>query len=131
MRLYLDANAIIDVVEGKLPFQSRVVCGCAGASPGGTVITSRLSRLECRVKPLRDNDPALLKNYDIFFTRQRFQIVELSAPIVERATERRARYRFKTPDALHLATAIEGHATTFLTGDAALASCTELQVDVL
>jgi len=43
----------------------------------------------------------------------------------------RAGYGFKTPDAIHLASAIEAKAGIFLTGDGALARCTELAVEVL
>ena len=51
--------------------------------------------------------------------------------MIERATEIRARYGFKTPDALHLATAVEGAADVFLTGDSNLASCKEVVVEVI
>jgi predicted nucleic acid-binding protein len=51
--------------------------------------------------------------------------------VLERATDLRARYGFKTPDAIHLATAIEEHVDLFLTGDTALARCREVQVEVI
>ena len=40
-------------------------------------------------------------------------------------------YRFRTPDAIHLATVIEEKAAVFLTGDAALKQCREVNVNVL
>ncbi|MGO9837139.1 MAG: type II toxin-antitoxin system VapC family toxin [Polyangiaceae bacterium] len=91
--------------------------------------TSRLSRLECRSKPIRDRDAALLARYDATFTSAR--IVEVTPAIIERATELRAHYGFRSPDAIHLATAIDGGADVFLTGDAALARCTEIAVNVV
>ena len=93
------------------------------------LMTSRISRLECRSKPTRDRDAALLARYDAAFARTR--IVDVTAPIIERATELRARYGFRSPDAIHLATAINEGADVFITGDAALARCTEIAVDVL
>ena len=51
--------------------------------------------------------------------------------MIERATELRARYNLKTPDAIHYATAVEVGATVFLTGDRALARCSEVPVEVL
>jgi predicted nucleic acid-binding protein len=50
---------------------------------------------------------------------------------VERATELRAKYNLKTPDALHFATAVEVGETVFLTGDLAFARCSEVTVEVL
>lgn len=133
MPLYLDASAIIYAIESVPPFRDIVVERIAQAegTPGGIVITSRLSRLECRVKPLRDGNAELLGKFDEFFTRRLVRVAEVTSSIIERATELRARNGFKTPDAIHLATAIENHADLFLTGDAALAQCTEVKVEVL
>ncbi len=51
--------------------------------------------------------------------------------MVERATDLRARYNLKTPDALHYATAIEVGAAVFLTGDRALSRCSEVPIELL
>jgi hypothetical protein len=56
MRLYLDSSAIIYCLEGAPAVRELAVHHIEQAerSPSGAVITSQLSRLECRVKPLRD-----------------------------------------------------------------------------
>lgn len=132
MRLYLDANAIIYAIESTLPVRGVVAARVGQAeAPGGAIITSRLSRLECRVKPLRDGNTALLGTYDLYFARPTLVLADISAPVIEQATDLRARYRFRTPDALHMATAIVEHADVFLTGDAVLRRCTEVRVDVV
>jgi predicted nucleic acid-binding protein len=95
------------------------------------VVTSRLTRLECRSKPLRAGDRATLAQYDVFFAGVELVLAEVSAAVVERATDLRARYNLKTPDALHYATAVEVGATAFLTGDRALSRCSEVPVEVL
>jgi hypothetical protein len=59
------------------------------------LVTSRISRLECRSKPLRDGDVALLALYDAAFAKTRF--VEVTAAIIDRATEIRARYGLRIP----------------------------------
>jgi uncharacterized protein len=132
-RVYLDASAIIYFVEAESPFHAVVLQSIDRfhSDPGSTLVTSRLSRLECRVKPLRDDDKELLAKYDTFFKRRRLIIGDIVATVIERATELRARYRFKTPDAIHLATALEEHAGLFLTGDDDLQRCTEVKVEVL
>jgi predicted nucleic acid-binding protein len=130
---YLDTSAIIYLVEGSTSTRHLVARSIAGAEkdPAGRLLTSRLSRLECRVKPLRAGDQELLATYDAFFTRARLVIVDVTTTVIDKATDLRARYRFKTPDALHLATAIEAKADVFVTGDAVLARCTELRVEIV
>jgi uncharacterized protein len=51
--------------------------------------------------------------------------------VLERATELRATHGFRTPDAIHLATALVQHADTFLTGDASLKKCPGLEVALI
>jgi predicted nucleic acid-binding protein len=118
MRLYLDASTIIYAIESLPPFRDTVTARImqAEGTVGGIVITSRLSRLECRVKPLREANAGLLAKYDEFFTRSLVRVAEVTAPVIERATDLRARYGLRTPDAIHLVTAIEEHADQFLTG---------------
>jgi len=73
----------------------------------------------------------LLGHYEGFFTRRPLVLSDISAAVVERATTLRALHGFKTPDPIHLATAIEEHADAFLTGDATLARCPDIRVDVV
>jgi uncharacterized protein len=132
-RVYLDASCIIYLIEVSSPFHATVAHRLLRyqADPKAALVTSSLSRLECRTKPLRGGDTRLLAEYDVFFAAGRLSVAELSAAVVERATELRARYGFKTPDALHLATAILERADVFMTGDAALARCAELRVEIV
>jgi predicted nucleic acid-binding protein len=131
MRLYLDANSIIYSVEGLPEFRDATLEWIDRAEASGTVVTSRLARLECRVKPLRDGDAELLARFDGFFARAGLELIEVAADVLERATELRARHGFRTPDAIHLATALEANADVFLTGDRTLARCPGLDVQVL
>ena len=57
-------------------------------------------------------------------------IVEEVIPIVQ-STELRAHYRFKTPDAIHLAAAIVSDCSLFLTHDYRLRRCTEIAIEVI
>jgi predicted nucleic acid-binding protein len=131
MRLYLDANSIIYSIEGLPEFREAALAWIGRAESGGAVLTSRLSRLECRVKPLRDADMDLLQRYDGFFSRSALQWVEITADVVERATELRAQHGFRTPDAIHLASALAVPADVFLTGDRGLIRCPGLDVQIL
>ena len=128
----VDANVVIRLIEGdgpiRAPLEARLL---PLRGTGRFLLTSRLTLLECRVKPLRANDATLLALYDAFFAGAEVEIIEITAAVVEKATEVRASLNVKTPDALHLATAIVSGATTFLTADRGLARCTEVPVEVL
>lgn len=130
---YLDASAIIYLLEGSPAARQAIASRLADAEldSAGQLLTSQLSRLECRVKPLREGNAVLLATYDAFFTRRRLVVLDVSAPVIDRATELRVRYGFKTPDAIHLACALHAGSDAFVTGDAALARCTELRVEIV
>jgi predicted nucleic acid-binding protein len=127
--IYLDSAPLIYLVENVAPY-ARVLI--AHLAPSGTVqVCSELSRLECRVKPLRDRETALVAAFDRYFANVITTIVPLSRSVMEQATELRARYGFKTPDAIHLAAAIASGCDLFLTNDYRLDKCTEIKVEVV
>lgn len=133
MRLYLDANAIIYSVESSSSLRDAVkqhIRDVRG-SGDGVVVTSILSRLECRTGPLRRKDPERLQLFDQFFTDPELLVFDIDTGVVDRATELRAQYGFRTPDAIHLATALLLDCDTFLTGDDKLKRCKEINVAVL
>jgi predicted nucleic acid-binding protein len=106
MRLYLDANPIIYSIEGVPEFRTAALAWIEEAeAAGGAVITSRLSRLECRVRPIRDGNTELLARFEGFFAREGLELAEITAEVVETATALRATHGFRPPDAIHLATA--------------------------
>jgi predicted nucleic acid-binding protein len=130
--IYADANVLIRLLEGddttRAPLETRLL------PFKGTVaflFTSRLSWLETRIKPLRSTDTRLLGLYDSFFASAEVVVLELTRAVVEKATELRALLNIKTPDALHLASAIVAQVGIFLTGDKGLARCTEVAVEVI
>lgn len=107
MTLFLDTCALIYRFEGNAAFRAATMALLSQLSTGSVltaVAVSRLSLLECRVKPMRLGDLALIKRFDAFFVA--CQIVELSAEVVETATLLRVRYGLKTPDALQAAAAL-------------------------
>lgn len=67
---------------------------------------SALVRLECLVQPMAKADSERLHRTHSFL--QLFPVL---------ATELRARHRLRTPDALHLATALRHGCTTLITND--------------
>lgn len=65
MRVYLDTAPIIYIVEAVEPFATLVLKHLSAQDVAPT--SSELSRLECRVKPLRDGDQDLLADYNDYF----------------------------------------------------------------
>ncbi len=132
-RLALDASALIYLVEGSTTVRKHMSrrVDAVLADPAGQLLASRVARLECRVKPLRDGNDALLEEYEAVFGADEFVLLDVTAAVLDRATELRARHGFKTPDAIQLASAIEAGADAFVTGDAGLAKCPGVKVEVV
>lgn len=133
MRLFLDACALIYRFEGAAPFRTaarNLMAQLSAQQASIELAVSRLSVLECRVKPLREGDAVLLKRYDDFFAAA--HIVELSAEVVDTATFLRARHGLKTPDALQAACAlVASEHTLFVTADAGFAKVSGLDMRLI
>ena len=129
MRVYLDAAPVIYLIQTIPPLAATVEAYIAG--PGVEVVVSDLTRLECRVKPMRDADATLLSQFDQFFSAAVHEIVPLSRAVLDRATEFRAQYGFTTPDAIHIAAALVGSCDVFLTNDHRLNRAVGIQVQVV
>src|SRR5262245_61586261 len=129
MRIYLDAAPIIYTVEQAMPFAAAVDARLA--TPGIALVASELTRLECIVVPLRTGNAALVQDFEDFFATRVGLMVPFTRAVFQRAAEIRARHNFKTPDALHLAAAIEGACVAFLTNDARLTRFTGITVEVV
>ena len=128
-RIYLDTAPVIYTVEQMAPFASIVDARLAAR--GVIRLASDLTRLECRVKPIQDGNTALLNDYDEYFASNLSEIVLLSREVLDRATEIRAQYGFKTPDAIHLGAAVIANCDVFLTNDHRLDRFTELAVEIV
>ena len=129
MLIYLDTAPLIYLIEAVEPYASRLILRLS--APKTFQTCSHLTRLECRVKPLRDGETALLAAFDAYFTKIMTSIIPLSAQVIDQATDLRAHYGFKTPDALHLAAAITAKCDLFLTNDHHLERCQEMRVEIL
>jgi predicted nucleic acid-binding protein len=129
MRLYLDSAPIIYHIERVVPFAAAVDARLAAS--GIVLVSSELARLECLVVPLRNGDAARVGDFDMFFGARVDDLVGFTGAVFRRAAEIRASHNFKTPDALHLAAAVEGGCTAFLTNDARLTRFTGLAVEVV
>jgi predicted nucleic acid-binding protein len=130
--VFVDTNILIYHLEAH-PNLGAIASARLAAihAAGDQVMVSDLVRLECRVGPLKSADPALLSQYDGFFSLPSVGVVALSAAICDRAAMIRARHGYRTPDALNLAAAVESGCVTFLTHDMRLGRFTDLAIEAL
>ena len=133
MILFLDACALIYRFEGAPQFRSatqKLIAQLTTEQPLLVLAVSRLSVLECRVKPLREGNTAVLKRYDDFFGA--VHIVELNPVVVDLATGLRVQHGLKTPDALQAASALTGSGpTVFVSADTVFSKVTGLDVRLI
>ncbi len=127
---YLDTLIAIYLVEGKPSERQRARTHVASLLAAGfSFAISDLTRLECLVRPLRQNDALLLQEFAKFHSVQK--VIPLPGSAFDRAAQIRATHGFKLADALHLAAAIEFGCDRFLTNDQKLARFPEITVEIL
>jgi predicted nucleic acid-binding protein len=59
------------------------------------------------------------------------EIIPLTREVIERATEIRARYGFKPPDAIHLAAAVVSGCDVFFTNDHRLDRFSDITIEIV
>jgi predicted nucleic acid-binding protein len=134
--IFLDACALIYWQEVKEPFYGQFITTLTDiyqANPLAKIAVSRLSQLECLVKPYKDNNLELIENYQAFFELDDLLIVELNSDVMKQAALLRTSYKaLKTPDALQVACALSlNDEVIFLTNDQAFKQVTQLIVKLL
>jgi len=129
-RLYPDSCVLIYRLQNVEPWASAIA---QALEPLETIrfFVTDLTRLECRVLPLRQSDRDLLNMYDRFFKRSDVTRIPLASKVFDLATELRANYPLKTPDALHLAAAISAGCDEFWTNDKRLAKAAENRIRIV
>lgn len=96
------------------------------------VITSTLTLLEVLVQPLRKANQALADLYGaILLEAAGVTTLPVTAPIARRAAGLRATQNMTTPDALQIATALEGGAAVMVTNDLRLKPLPNLEIIAL
>lgn len=130
-QVYLDSCIVIYLVEA--PPAIREAVGDAlrpGEGQPRQVYVSALTRLECRVKPLRESSAELLATYDRFFGSRDLRRCRLTSAVYDLATELRAEHGIKTPDAIHLAAALDSGCGEFWTNDLRLPTAIEERIRI-
>ena len=113
-RAYVDACLLIYWVEASSPL-AQAAKSWVARQRDARLCVSPLVRLEVLVKPTRVGDAALVQVYEKVLSDQDW--LPMGDDIYARALTLRAQHGLKTPDALHLATALHHGCTEFWTND--------------
>jgi predicted nucleic acid-binding protein len=128
-RAYVDACLLIYWVEDSSPLAQAAKAWVA-RQHDARLCVSALVRLEVLVKPTRAGDAALVQVYEKVLIDQEW--LAMGDEVFAHALALRAHHGLKTPDALHLATALHHGCTEFWTNDDRLkAAAGALAVNVL
>lgn len=129
---YIDSPAIIYSVEHIEPYSSLLepLWRQVEASQC-SVVCSELVVLETLVKPIRENNSALIILFRAVLDTSDVRLVPVTRPVWEEAARIRALTGLKTPDALHVATSLIAGCDLFITNDSDYRRVADLPIVVL
>jgi len=115
--LSIDTSPFIYLVEKHPIYEDRVVAVFGQVALGRIqVVTSMLTLTEVLTMPFLKKQMHYVREYrEMLLNTKSILSVEVDKTIAERAAELRAKYGLKTPDAIHMATALKTHCQAFLT----------------
>ena len=113
-RAYVDACLLIYWVEDS-SLLAQAAKAWVARQHDARLCVSPLVRLEVLVKPTRAGDAALVQVYEKVLNDQEW--LAMGDEVFAHALALRAHHGLKTPDALHLATALHHGCTEFWTND--------------
>ena len=116
--IYLDSCLLIYAYENH-PIFGLSIRAALSQQPVRDFAISPLTKMECLVQPIRVANLAVQRYYEESF--ESFSCLPMPDAVYELATQLRARFNLKTPDALHLACAQYHRCAALWTHDGRLA----------
>jgi len=125
----LDTCVLIYYLEGHPVFNSATEAIITGVVRGLNQATvSTMALLELQVGPYAKGLSDMAEEYyDMLGSLPNFHWIPLTYAIADRAARLRAEHYIETPDAVHLATAMDSGATLFVTSDRDLPEIEQLE----
>lgn len=115
LSIYLDSCLAIYLVEENASFAAKLENALAVNSDAAFCI-SPLTEMECLVMPLRQQNKLLIAKFENWF--HTVKVLPLESEVFRHAAQLRADFNsLKTPDALHLTTALHHNCNEFWTND--------------
>jgi len=129
-RAFWDTNLFIYLIEENPLYLGKIDTLLSYLdNEGYEIITSTLTVGEILTKPYKDGRLDLVQKYQIFF--EDIFLVDLDRHTASRFAQKRAQCNIKTPDAVQIASAIEGSADLFVTNDEHLQRCARDDLEIL
>lgn len=133
-RVYVDTNILIYLFEG-FPEYRHLIQEIANCIDDGeiTLFTGEITIAELMVMPFRKNDSNLIHFYTEALKDKDFiTLIPTTQKIYLKTAFLRATFpKMKTPDAIQVASAIEGKTDIFITNDVGIKTPSEIQKLVL
>lgn len=130
--VYLDTPSVIYSVEKHTDYWPLLRPLWAASRTGQIeIVGSELLMLETLVGPLKHKDAELVSAYEQLFTSTEMRLLPITMDILKGAARLRAETKLKTPDAIHVATALAAGCAQFITNDADLKRVSQLPVVIL
>lgn len=131
--VYLDADGFIYSIERIDPYWSTLDTLWQTVSTRQiTVVTSELTLLEVLVKPLKVGDATTATLFrTVLQHTPEVRMLPINQPILEEAAKLRATLGLRTPDAIHIATALLHGCALLVTNDSAFRRIPDLPIVVL
>jgi predicted nucleic acid-binding protein len=132
-RVYIETAPFIYIVE-RPPASAEIIANIFQFINLQAIemFTSTVTLTEVLTKPIKLGDKSIEQRHlDLFNNTQLLSLIPVTKEIALQAAQLRAAYGLRTPDALHLATALNQGCNAFLTNDKALRRVSELPVLVL
>ena len=113
--IYLDSCLVIYLIEENTLYAPKLELELT-KHPNAVICISPLTEMECLVMPLRQQNKLLIKKFENWFTQTKILLIERS--IFHQSAQLRADFpSLKTPDALHISTALHHRYDEFWTND--------------
>lgn len=129
-KVFLDTAPIIYFIEENPVYITRLEKLFNANAEGSFVFsTSVITLIEVLVLPLKNDQVELSEQYsNILCYSPSIEMIDINADIAKKAAKIRAKYGFKTPDAIQLASALQSGSDFFITNDNQINKFIELKV---
>jgi predicted nucleic acid-binding protein len=129
-RVYFDVNPIIYFIEQNTQFAEAVTPVFEMIGDGSIVAyTSELSLTEILIKPIRDNlNQVIQAHKELLLDPELFTLISPNQDTFLLAAELGGKMSMRTPDAIHMACAIESKCKYFVTNDKGIKSTGDVSV---